>query len=113
MIPEKIRIDMPLPTPRSVMSSPSHISSAIPATRVKVIRMPLAQVMPGRTGCELELVAWLKETMRLADSTIASTSVMYRVIWVIFLRPISPSSCHSLILGMTAESSSMMMEAVM
>ncbi len=30
----KIMIDMPLPTPRSVMSSPSHMITAVPAVMV-------------------------------------------------------------------------------
>jgi hypothetical protein len=30
----KIRIDMPLPTPRSVMSSPSHMMTPVPAVIV-------------------------------------------------------------------------------
>lgn len=30
----KIRMDMPLPTPRSVMSSPSHMITAVPAVMV-------------------------------------------------------------------------------
>ena len=33
----KIRIDMPLPIPRWVMSSPSHITSAVPAVHVMTI----------------------------------------------------------------------------
>ena len=35
---EKIRIDMPLPMPRWVMSSPSHMIMAVPAVRVVTIR---------------------------------------------------------------------------
>jgi hypothetical protein len=34
MIETKISIDMPLPTPRSVMSSPSHMMTAVPAVMV-------------------------------------------------------------------------------
>lgn len=30
----KMRIDMPLPTPRSVICSPSHMITAVPAVRV-------------------------------------------------------------------------------
>ena len=33
----KIRIDMPFPIPRWVMSSPNHITSAVPATQVITI----------------------------------------------------------------------------
>ena len=32
-----IRIDMPLPMPRSVMSSPSHMTMAVPAVMVMTI----------------------------------------------------------------------------
>ena len=37
MIEVKIRIDMPLPIPRSVMSSPSHMMTAVPAVIVMTI----------------------------------------------------------------------------
>ena len=33
----KIRIDMPLPMPRWVISSPSHITSAVPAVHVRMM----------------------------------------------------------------------------
>ena len=33
----KIRIDMPLPMPRWVMSSPIHMTSAVPAVSVRTI----------------------------------------------------------------------------
>ncbi len=33
----KIRSDMPLPTPRSVMSSPSHMTTAVPAVITRTI----------------------------------------------------------------------------
>src|SRR5262245_47327940 len=35
---EKIRIDMPLPMPRWVMSSPSHMTIAVPAVHVITMR---------------------------------------------------------------------------
>ena len=37
----KIRIDMPLPMPRWVISSPSHITSAVPAVHVRTISAAL------------------------------------------------------------------------
>ena len=40
----KIRIDMPLPMPRWVISSPSHITSAVPAVHVRMIRPALNAV---------------------------------------------------------------------
>ena len=43
----KIRIDIPLPTPRWVMASPSHITNAVPATQVSTISAAFAAVKPG------------------------------------------------------------------
>ena len=37
MIEVKISTDMPLPTPRSVMSSPNHITMAVPAVITTII----------------------------------------------------------------------------
>ena len=37
MIEVKISSDMPLPTPRSVMSSPSHMMTAVPAVIVTIM----------------------------------------------------------------------------
>ena len=37
MIEVKISSDMPLPTPRSVMSSPSHMMTAVPAVIVAIM----------------------------------------------------------------------------
>ena len=37
MIEVKISIDMPLPTPRSVMSSPNHMIIAVPAVMVRTM----------------------------------------------------------------------------
>ena len=39
----KIRIDMPLPMPRWVISSPSHMTSAVPAVHVRMISAGLAR----------------------------------------------------------------------
>ena len=35
-IPEKMMIEMPLPTPRSVTCSPSHIRNTVPVTSVTI-----------------------------------------------------------------------------
>ena len=40
----KIRMDMPLPTPRWVMSSPSHMIMAVPAVSVSTINATLGPV---------------------------------------------------------------------
>ena len=34
----KMRIDMPLPMPRAVISSPSHMTAVVPAVRVITMR---------------------------------------------------------------------------
>jgi len=36
-MPEKISSDMPLPTPRSVICSPSHMMKALPVVRVSMV----------------------------------------------------------------------------
>ena len=38
----KMRIDMPLPMPRAVMSSPSHMTAVAPAVRVTTMSAPTA-----------------------------------------------------------------------
>ncbi len=50
-MPERISIEMPLPTPRSVICSPSHIRNMVPVVIVIVAgtsqsKNPLALVMP-------------------------------------------------------------------
>ena len=35
----KMSTDMPLPTPRSVISSPSHMMTLVPAVMVRIITM--------------------------------------------------------------------------
>ena len=47
MIEVKISSDMPLPTPRSVMSSPSHMITAVPAVIVATIRMIVRRLSSG------------------------------------------------------------------
>ena len=48
----KISSEMPLPTPRWVMSSPSHISSTVPAVTVTTIRKKSRMPRPGSASCE-------------------------------------------------------------
>ena len=43
-------MDKPLPIPRWLMSSPSHMSTAVPATRVMMTRMPRGH-MPSGSSC--------------------------------------------------------------
>ena len=53
----KIRIDMPLPMPRSVISSPSHMIMAVPA----VIVMTISRNVAGASLCSRRLVAALEQ----------------------------------------------------
>ena len=58
----KIRIDMPLPMPRWVMSSPSHMTSAVPAVQVRMMR-------PARNGVNgwIRIVPCGQRESRLAE----------------------------------------------
>ncbi len=121
----KISTDMPLPTPRSVMSSPSHMTTPVPAvivmTRVaSVSGVPSAfsgtigkswhglLVPPRENSCPDRASA----TNADACST-ASPSVRYRVYCVIFACPDWPSFFSCSRRGMTTVSSWRMMLAVM
>ncbi len=53
----KIMIDMPLPMPRAVMSSPSHMTATAPATRVVTMRAPRHQLRSGSA-----LYCWKRKT---------------------------------------------------
>ena len=112
----KISSDMPLPTPRSVISSPSHMMTAVPAVIVMTIvrdgedrRGSGSGLLcsPG-TGCPDRASATMP-----VDCRIASPMVRYRVYCVIFAWPDWPSFCSSSRRGMTTVSSWMMMLAVM
>ena len=43
MMPAKMISDMPLPMPRSVICSPSHMMKAVPAVRDRMVIMSEAQ----------------------------------------------------------------------
>ena len=72
----KIRIDMPLPTPRCVMSSPSHMIMAVPAVSVSTISAMFGGVnVPGGNGSGSPVPPeWNRNTMPVDCST-ASTTV--------------------------------------
>ncbi len=72
----KIRIDMPLPTPRCVMSSPSHMIIAVPAVRVSTISARFAgvNVSAGKGSGSPVPPEWNRNTMPV-DCKIASTTV--------------------------------------
>eukprot|EP01139_Manchomonas_bermudensis_P007649 Amastigsp_a182117_8.p3 type:complete len:118 gc:universal Amastigsp_a182117_8:295-648(+) len=91
-IPAKIRIEMPLPRPRSVICSPSHIRNMVPATRLTtaVKRKP----KPGL----ITRPAWPSSAMAMpSDWKMARPRVPKRVYCVILRRPASPSffSCSN------------------
>ncbi len=99
---------MPLPSPRSVICSPSHIRNMVPPTRVTTVTN--MNTAPGTTtspGC-----ACSATEMPMAWNS-ASTAVPYRVYWVIFLRPASPSFFSASRCGDTTVSSCMMIDAEM
>ena len=89
----KIRTDMPLPTPRSVIISPSHMITPVPA--VIVITSTVTMSQSGIWVCgTIGYCAWshlpLNSCPERASATnaeacrIASPRVRYRVYWVIF-----------------------------
>ena len=62
-MPAKMRIEMPLPRPRSVICSPSHIRNMVPVTRVVTVVMrnisPGSSTSPGCDSSAIEMpVAW-------------------------------------------------------
>jgi len=75
-IEPKISSEMPLPTPRFVISSPIHISSVVPAvsvTTISTIRPVFALRLPAR----------LNRYAYPVDCAAASATVRYRVYWLI------------------------------
>ena len=77
----KISRDMPLPTPRSVISSPSHMIRPVPAVMVITITSMVTQLLFGITGC---VHPWNRlperaTAMIVVDCRIARPMVRYRV----------------------------------
>ena len=72
----KIRMDMPLPTPRCVISSPSHMTIAVPAVNVRITSAMLAGVnrVPGKTSIPLCDWLWNRKTSPV-DCSSARTTV--------------------------------------
>ena len=107
-MPAKIRIEMPLPRPRSVICSPSHIRNIVPVTSdtaaVKRNIRPGSSTSPGCDSSATEMPkAWKA----------ASASVNHRVYCVILRRPDSPSFLIASSCGTTTVSSCMMIDAEM
>jgi hypothetical protein len=77
----KIRIDMPLPMPRWVMSSPIHMMSAVPAVSVRTMSRMRGMVKSGTRSRFVETLAkkpppplWNRKT-RPVDCMIAMPTV--------------------------------------
>src|SRR5579884_192474 len=113
-MPPKMMIEIPLPIPYWVISSPIQINSTVPA----VIVMMIASVPSGFTpkpkslmiGCgALALSRFgVPQAWRAASGTVSQC-----VYWLILLRPDSPSLVSSVSCGMIGTRSCMMIEAVM
>ncbi len=73
----KIRIDMPLPTPRCVISSPSHMMKAVPAVMISTMKATLAPVkVPcGNTSANPDASGLWNRNTRPVDCRSASTTV--------------------------------------
>ena len=109
-IPAKITKLMPLPIPRSVISSPIHISAIEPAVSVaicvSVSKLPRSNV-PVRT------LLLLSSARNPYDWSRAIGTARYRVYWVILLRPNSPSRLSAWREGTTPCINCMMIDALM
>ena len=76
---------MPLPMPRSVMSSPNHITSTVPVVMVRIIVRMTAVDVSGTIASEQpwnRRLGWANATMPVVCST-ARPTVRYRVYCVI------------------------------
>ena len=103
-----IRImDIPFPTPCSVILSPAHIRNAEPAVIAAITVITFNALYSVSNPCEPNPIAMAP------DSINASPTVTYLVIAAIFLRPSSPSFCISSNLGIAIVISCIIMDEVM
>src|SRR5580698_4325381 len=114
----KIMTDMPLPTPRSVISSPIHMMTAVPATIAMTIVAMWNTDAFGIIGLALmsqfgNSVPLRASSMYPVDCRIARPMVRYLVYCVIFAWPDWPSFLSVSSRGMTTVRSWRMMLAVM
>src|SRR6201994_455398 len=116
----KISTDMPLPTPRSVISSPIHMMTVVPATMVITIVAMVNVEAFGISGLAapdapqpLNRVPDLASSTYPVDWSTARPTVRYLVYWVILACPAWPSCLSVSSRGMTTVSSCRMMLAVM
>ncbi len=85
----KMSSDMPLPTPRSEMSSPSHMMRPVPAVMVRIMSRTVTTPEFGMTSTEQP---WKSPPLRatvmtVVDCRMASAIVRYRVYCVSFAVP--------------------------
>src|SRR3984957_6079073 len=114
----KIMTDMPLPTPRSVISSPIHMMTAVPATiAMTIVAMwntdafgMIGLAVTSQFGNSVPLRA---SSMYPVDCRIARPMVRYLVYCVIFAWPAWPSFLRVSSRGFTTVSSCRMILAVM
>ena len=102
--------EMPLPSPRSVMSSPSHTRNIVPATMdatMAKVWMFRPKSTPGSTPDCLRMVS-CPHACRNAIGTASQC-----VYWLRRWRPLSPSCDSALRLGMTGVSICITMDEVM
>src|ERR1700724_19893 len=106
-MPERMIMEMPLPIPRSVICSPSHMRNTVPVVMVMVAvtrsGQPWTSVRP----------PFSRAPAAAKDCTSASPTVPQRVYCVILRRPDSPSLRSSMSVGTTIDIIWMMMEAEM
>ena len=84
-IPEKIINEIPLPIPLWVICSPSHIKNTVPATIVVTV-----EILKKNPGLITRSAEDSKPTASPYPCIVASSTVPYLVICVIFCLPISP-----------------------
>ena len=109
MLP-KIKSDMPLPMPRWVISSPSHMISAVPATNVRTMSTSSPNV--NFTFAPRLISSRWKKAVKPIDSISPNAKVKYRVHCVILRWPVSPSFAHAPRVGITMVKSCKIIEAV-
>ena len=107
-MPAKMMIEMPLPRPRSVICSPSHIRNMVPVTRETTVVK--RNIMPG----SITRLACVSSAIEIDSAwKVASASVNQRVYLVMIRRPDSPSFLIASSCGTTTVSSCMMIDAEM
>ena len=104
MILIRSTIDIPFPTPFSVIRSPIHIRNALPAVSVHTTIAQFTKLYVSRSP-------WRPSpTASAVDSISASPTVTYLVIAAIFFLPLFSFFLHFLSFGIAIVRSCMMME---